>query len=649
MQLQLTDSISKLPFVGPTYEKKLKKLDISTVFDLLHHVPHRYIDFSKFTKIKDIKTNELVSVFAEITSIINQPTKSGKLMQLGTISDETGKINIIWFNQYYLTKTLFKGTKLVISGKASWFNRKLAFFTPQYEIILPAGRQGIKTIHTGKIVGVYPSTAGLSNKWLKARIKYAIDKVNIDEFINLKLIKKNNLLTFPEALYKIHFPESLGEAKMAHDRLALNEFYNLLIKAQARKREFQKVKSFTFKVDQNKIDKFIKSLPFTLTNSQQVVIKEIINDLKRDVPMNRLVQGDVGSGKTIVAAISGLISYLNGYQTIFLAPTQILANQHFNTIKQLFSNSVPEIRIELVTAETKKIKKSDIYVGTHALLNKVKLFEKVGLVVIDEQHKFGVNQIDFLDNQNPNRLVMTATPIPRTIAQTLFSDMDLSIINEIPKGRITIKTWLVPNEKRSGAYNWIREQISNTNCQVFIVCPLVEDSGSETLKDIKSVKSEYIKLKSIFKKFNLGLLHGKMKDKDKHKALIDFKGGKTDILVTTPVVEVGIDIPNATIMMIEGADRFGLAALHQLRGRVGRGDKQSYCLLFTDNTSEKATDRLSALTKTHSGFELAELDFKLRGAGDILGTKQSGFGNLKIADWSDTKLIKLASQFVSNL
>lgn len=643
--MELSDSVSVLPFVGPSFEKKLKKLDILTISDLLHHIPHRYIDFSKFTKVKDIKVGELVSVFGEITSIVNQPTKSGKLMQIGTLDDSENKINIIWFNQYYLTKTLFPGTKLIISGKASWFNRKLAFFSPQYEKILPAGKQGIKTIHTGKIVGVYPATAGLSTKWLKARIKYALDRVNFPEFLS----NKKNMFSFEEAIRKVHFPASLEEAKIARDRLAFNEFYNLLLKARERKRRLQKKKSISLIVDKKLVDRFILSLPFKLTKSQEKVINEILTDLEKDVSMNRLLQGDVGSGKTVVAAVASFISFLNGYQTVLLAPTQILANQHFNTVKQLFNKSVNQIRIELITSATKKIKESDVYIGTHALINKTHLFNKVGLFIIDEQHKFGVKQIDFLKKDNPNRLTMTATPIPRTIAQTLFSDMDLSILDEIPGNRPKIKTWLVPNEKRAKAYDWISAQITSHQSQVFVICPLVEESESETLKDIKSVKKEFENLSSIFNKFKLGLLYGKMKEKEKNGVLTKFKNKEIDILVSTPVVEVGIDVPNATIMVIEGADRFGLASLHQLRGRVGRGDKESYCLLFTRNESEKVNERLTALTKTLSGFELAEIDFKLRGAGEVLGTKQSGFGNLKIATWSDTKIIKLASEIVNNI
>lgn len=625
--MNLTDSISTLPFVGPTYEKKLEKLGILTISDLLHHIPHRYLDFSKITKIRDLKIGEVVTTIGTITSIRNQATKAGRLMQIGQIADVTGKVSVAWFSQPFLTRMLFPGTKIAVSGELSWFNKQPAFFSPQYEKI----EEDHDTVHTGKIVGVYPATAGLSSKWIKARIKYVLDKIVIENKLD------------SEALKKIHFPEKMEDTIIARERLAYNEFVDLLTKAKERKKKLIKKKGIALNFDDLEINKFIKNIGFELTKAQQKVTSEILIDLSKKTPMNRLLQGDVGSGKTIVAAIAAYSAHLAGYQTVFLAPTQILAQQHYKTITQLFINTV--IQVELVTGTTKAIKKADIYVGTHALLNKT--FEKVGLLIIDEQHKFGVKQINFLQKVNPHVLTMTATPIPRTIAQTLFSDMDLSIIDELPKNRQKIKTWLVPNEKRDGAYEWIKKQIADNGSQAFIICPLVEESESETLRDVKSVKKEFDNLRIKLSGFKLGLLHGKLKEKEKNEVLNSFKDGELDILVSTPVVEVGIDIPNATIMLIEASDRFGLAQLHQLRGRVGRGTKESYCLLFTDNDSDKATNRLTAMTRIESGFELAELDLKLRGAGDVLGTKQSGFGNLKIADWSDTKLIKLASEAVS--
>lgn len=637
--MELSDSISTLPFVGPNYEKKLERLNINTIFDLLHHVPHRYLDFSKVTKISDIKIGETVTVIGQITSIRNQTTKSGRLMQIGQIDDESGKITIAWFSQPFLTRMLYPNLKIAVSGETSWFAGKPCFFSPQYEKI----DEDHETVHTGKIVGIYPATAGITSKWIKARINYAISRVEIKEFLK----DKKSLIDFKKAIHDIHFPNTLEDAEKAKERLAFNEFYNLLIKAKERKKKLIKKQGVSLEFSDLLIKKFINSFPFKLTESQNKVTKEILTDLRKGSPMNRLLQGDVGSGKTIVATISIYATHLSGYKTVFLAPTQILAQQHFEAINNTLTKIDKTIKTQLITSGLKKNDDVHVYIGTHAILNQ--MFEKVGLLIVDEQHKFGVKQINFLQKLNPHLLTMTATPIPRTIAQTLFSDMDLSVIDELPKNRQKIKTWLVPNSKRLNAYEWCKQQIVNNKSQMFVICPLVEESESETLKDVKTVKKEFENLKSIFKDQRLGLLYGKMKDNDKNKLLSEFSKGNIDILVSTPVVEVGIDIPNATIMIIEAADRFGLAALHQLRGRVGRGHKESYCLLFTENESDKTSKRLTALTETTSGFELAELDLKLRGAGEILGTKQSGFGNLKIADWSQTKLIKLASEVVNNV
>lgn len=638
--MNLNDSVSILPFVGSSYENKLSKLGITTINDLLHHIPHRYLDFSKVTKIKDIKVDETITVIGNITSIKNQSTKSGKLMQIGQIEDETGKIYLIWFNQYFLTKMLYPGVSLAISGKVSWFNKHLAFFSPQFEKINIDG----ETVHTGKIVGVYPETAGVSSKWLKARINNAIKKTEIEDFLDKKTLQEYDLLNFSDAIYKIHFPENFKDIEKAKDRLSLNEFIQIINESKKRKEKLKKRKAVQLKYDEGKVKDFIKGLPFKLTKAQDKVLDETIQDLGKNTPMNRLLQGDVGSGKTIIAVISSFISFLNGYQSVILAPTQILANQHYQSFKRIFETH--KIRISLVTASSVKSDegRSDIIIGTHSLLNQQ--FDNVGLVVIDEQHKFGVNQINFLQKKNPHTLTMTATPIPRTIAKTLYSDMDVSIIDELPKNRQKITTWLVPNEKRDNAYKWIKEQIEKDKIQVYVICPLVEESESETLKSVKSVKKEYELLKSIFKKQTVGLLHGKMKETEKNEVLNQFKNKKIDILLSTPVVEVGIDIPNATIIVVETADRFGLAGLHQLRGRVGRGEKKSYCLLFTENDSEKALKRLNAMTEISSGFKLAELDLELRGAGEVLGIKQHGIGELKIANWSQTKLIETAKGII---
>ena len=364
--------------------------------------------------------------------------------------------------------------------------------------------------------------------------------------------------------------------------------------------------------------------------------------------MNRLLEGDVGSGKTVVAAVASFAVFLNGFQTIIMAPTQILASQHYETFKKLLTSF--GVRISLITSDIKKsdLGRNDVFIGTHSLIHNKVSFDKVGLVVIDEQHRFGVEQRKHLVKKSgtPHTLTMTATPIPRTVALTSYGDLDLSVLTEMPKGRLKVTTWFVPETKRKGAYEWIKSRIKDHKSQVFIVCPLIEDSEFETMADVKSVTTEFEKLKKIFGGLKLGLLHGRLKPNEKAQILKDFRSGKTDILVTTPVVEVGLDIPNATIMVIEAAERFGLAQLHQLRGRVGRSEKKSYCLLFSNI---KYSKRLRAMEKMHSGFELAELDLKIRGPGEIFGTAQSGFPELKVASWSNYPLIKKAKDIASDI
>jgi ATP-dependent DNA helicase RecG len=363
--------------------------------------------------------------------------------------------------------------------------------------------------------------------------------------------------------------------------------------------------------------------------------------------MNRLLEGDVGSGKTVVAATASFISFLNGFQTVFMAPTQILAKQHFNTLKSVLDPY--KVRVSLVTSAgiEADLGKTDVYIGTHALLHDKASFDDAALVVIDEQHRFGVKQRAIIaekssNNKIPHVLTMTATPIPRTVALTIYNDLDLSTLDELPKGRQPITTKVVPPQKRKKAYEWINEKIKDDDVQAFVICPLIEESEKESMVQVKAATAEYERLKKAVPERKIDILHGRMKGKDKEKIIDRFKKGKTELLVSTPVVEVGIDVPNATIMVIEGAERFGLAQLHQLRGRVGRGKKKSYCFLFAEKASEKVVKRLSYLQKTKSGFELAELDLKLRGPGEVFGTRQHGFSELKIANWQDISLIKKA-------
>lgn len=596
----------------------------------------------------------------QITQIKNIYTRTGKVLQQASMSDGTDTIELAWFNQPYLVKSLPPGTLVSISGKVSIFAKKRSLVSPQYEKLEAGNWKTEHTIHTGRLVPVYPETAGLSSKWLRAKIAKILPEAiaQVQEYLPETIRRKNGLPEIKEALAQIHFPESNEKAEIARKRFAFDEFFKLQLIALTRKKAWKETKkAFPLNTQPDKVRKFIRSLPFTLTEGQKQAVQDILSDLTKPQSMNRLLEGDVGSGKTVVASLAAYVAWLNGRQTLFMAPTQILAIQHFNTLKNILEPH--GVSIELITAG-KKLKlnssnsKTGVIVGTHALLHKTDFFENVAFVVIDEQHRFGVAQRAFLAQERagcvPHVLTMTATPIPRTVALTFYGDLDLSVIRELPHGRLKVKTWVVPPQKRQGAYTWIRQRVKDTDEQAFIICPLIDTSEVETLKNVKAANAEFERLASnIFPDLRIGLLHGRMKTKEKDEVMAKFKAGKLDILVSTPVVEVGIDVPKATIILIEAAERFGLAQLHQLRGRVGRGEKQSYCLLFPEILSPKVISRLKALERGISGGELAELDLKLRGPGEIYGTTQTGFPELKVGSYSDTALIKAAREAASEV
>lgn len=643
--MDLSSKVGELSFVGPIYQRRLEKLEIYSLEDLLNHVPRRYLDFSLTSNVASTFPGEILTIKGEIVSIKNQYARSGRKIQIATIADSTGEILAVWFNQPFLVRVLYPGVKVALAGEVSWFGRKKAFLSPEYERL----DEGKKGIHTGRIIPVYPETGGVSSKWLRGRVKEAFIKAEgeIKEFLPQTELTKLNLIDITSAYNSIHFPTSISETEKGRKRLAFNELLFLQLASSYKKSQWKKNKaSYKLGVDKKEVQKFLDLLPFELTSSQKKSVEEILADLKKEYPMNRLLEGDVGSGKTVVATIAAFVSFLNGYQSVFMAPTQILAQQHFNTLNNLLQPF--KVRISLITSDAreKDLGRCDIFIGTHALIHQKVDFDKVALVVIDEQHRFGVEQREHLVKKSKNRkvsphvLTMTATPIPRTVALTFYGELDLSTLNELPKGRTKVTTWIVPPQKREKAYAWMGEKIKKEKIQVFIVCPLIEESQIETMEEVKAVKKEYEKLKKVFKNLKVGLLHGRQSAKEKNKVLALFRKGEIDILVSTPVVEVGIDVPNASIMVVEGAERFGLAQLHQLRGRVGRGNMKSYCLLFTESKSQKVLTRITALTKSMSGFELAELDLKLRGPGEIFGTRQHGFPELKIASWGDIDLIK---------
>jgi ATP-dependent DNA helicase RecG len=667
----LNTSVSSLPSTSSITIRKLKSLDINTYFDLLNYFPSRHEDYSLITKINNIQEGETITIQGKIVEAKNRYTRSRITIQKLLISDNTGSIEVSWFNQPYLIRVMKIGEIISISGLVKRFGTKLVIEPKEYEI-------GNKRIHTGRIVPIYPEKKGLSTKTIREKIHAILVltsevRTRVAETLPKEIIEFNSMIGRESSYEQIHFPDNFESAYKARERLAFDELFLIQLSSYLVKQEWKKVKvGNKFIIDKAKsqsLKNFADKLPFTLTNDQNKVIKEIISDLKKVTPMNRFLQGDVGSGKTVVAAIACYLSFLNGYQSIIMAPTEILAQQHYQSINKLFENSkigkIPKISLitgsqyKVSSIEYKKesnkilntkyfIQNTDIIIGTHALLNKKLKFNKVGIVVIDEQHRFGVNQRAILKEKtlNSHLLTMTATPIPRTVALTLYGELDLSYIEEMPKGRKTIKTFFVPKEKRTNGYRWMKSQILDHKSQIFIVCPLIEESESETLKSVKAVKIEFESLKKIFSGFKLGLLHGKLKSTEKNKIMEDFKNKKTNILVSTSLVEVGIDIPDATIMVIEGAERFGLAQLHQLRGRVGRSDKQSYCFLYTENETDKTKRRLDFFCKNYLGIKLAEFDLKNRGAGNIFGTEQHGFVNLKIASLTDFELINTTKKAV---
>lgn len=650
------DPVTIIPLIGEKFSKLLKNLDIKIVGDLLRHYPNRYADFSTRSTVDQLQAGETVTISGTISSFAFRPTrKRGFTIQEAVIADSTGTIKLLWFNQPYIRTILTKGTTISVAGVVESENGKLLFKNPEYEILKAF-------IHTGRIVPIYPETKGISSKWLRSKLalltgildwyQHRYDIVStITEWIPDFVLKEEKLISVREAFQQVHFPSSFQKLEEARKRLGFDELLTQHLLGQYRKLQWkQSGNAKPIHWDEAEIQTFIQKLPYQLTDDQQRALSEILSDLSKTTPMNRLLQGDVGSGKTVMAAIASFSVIQAGYQVALMVPTQVLADQHAETLTALLKPF--GIKIALLTGAVKGIRgkgqgareiNPDLIIGTHALIHKraTQLIDKdrLALVIIDEQHRFGVQQrAKFVESgKSLHVLSMTATPIPRTIALTLYGNLDVSSIQTMPQGRIPVKTWVVSESKREAAYQWIREQLTKDH-QAFVVCPLIEGSFVESLQDVKAVVKEFDSLKRVFSNLRLALLHGKIPAPDKYSILSQMKEGKLDVLVTTPVVEVGVDIPNATLMIIEGADRFGLAQLHQLRGRVGRRAEQSYCLLFP--TSPKASRRLKVLETVYNGLELSELDLKQRGPGEIYSTEQHGWPHFKIADITNVSKVQ---------
>lgn len=679
--MNLDTPLRQISGIGYVQGVRLANLNLITVNDLINHFPFRYDDFSETVNIAEAELNQKVTLKGEIWSIKNVYTRTRKIITQAIFNDGTNSINLTWFNQPYLAKSIKVGDKIQISGKLTKYNSKLSIVAPVWERMSSLDASLVeskKSLHTGGLVPIYPETEGLTSRWLRTKISQILPKVSLFIEDPLPETIKDNMLNLKEAYSKIHFPENYDDVQKASERLSFDEIFWIQLKTLMVKSLWKNKESVdAFKIKDEDLNSFMKTLPFELTDAQNKVLQDILEDLKKGKPMNRLVQGEVGSGKTVVAAIAAYAAHLNNFKTLYMAPTEILAFQHASTFKKLLEpqgleiglytgskkftkahpshpnpllkgegnesltnlEKVPSPSRERVRVRGTVLNIPHIIIGTHALLSEKLLTEDVGLVIIDEQQRFGVEQRSVLRNKAkiPHFLTMTATPIPRTVALTLYGDLDLSVIDELPKGRIPIKTHVVPSKKRPDAYKFIEEHIKAGE-QAYIITPLIEIS--ETMATVKAAKDEFESLQKTFPKLKLGLLHGRLKPKEKDQVLNDFKDKKLDILVSTSVVEVGVDVPNATIMVIEGAERFGLAQLHQLRGRVGRGAKQSYCFLFSTNEDSATVSRLKNLEKISDGLKLSEIDLKIRGSGEIFGKRQSGRFDLKIASFSDLELIE---------
>ncbi len=645
-----------------------------TYADLLNHIPFRYEDYSRIVPIGQVFTDtQALSALSldagtSIESDTDQLISRGKITIIGTVqrfdsirtrrgvtmqkvqmADETGSVDVIWFNQPYLRTLMKSGTKLAIGGSLKSFQGKLTFQPEEYEDITLRETP----LHAGRILPVYQQTRGLSSKTIREKVWYILATYRqlLESPLPADIEKTYKLLDIFTAYQEAHFPENHDLLMQARHRLAFDELFTAQLSSHLIKTEW-KAQSGAPIIDTatsfDVLDDFIAHLPFQLTQAQIRTYQEILADMNSDHPMNRLLQGDVGSGKTIVAVLATIATHLNGYTSLVMAPTEILAQQHFASFTRL-CDLIPaqhRPRCLLLTGSSKPAKEdlaqANIIIGTHALLSQSFASHTIGCVIVDEQHKFGVVQRAKLKEKgiHPHLLSMTATPIPRTVTLTLYGELDVSRLDEVPQGRKEIKTYLVPPAKRSDSYEWIRSEISDKQAQVFVVCPLIDESEAESMSAVKAVNVEYEAIIKLFPQARVGLLHGRLKKNEKDTLLQAFASHELDILVATPVVEVGIDIPDATIILIETAERFGLAQLHQLRGRVGRSDKQSHCLLFTEQTYPATLDRLRMFCQTHDGFKLAEYDLHSRGAGTLYGTSQHGAHELQIASLTDTKLLE---------
>ena len=671
--------VDRLRGVDTKLTARLKRLDVETIRDLLYLFPRRHEDYSTAVKISELSPGEECTVVATVWEAreVSKGPRGGRRDTEAVLSDETGNLNVIWFGQRYLARSLKPGSQIAISGKASVFQGQLVFENPEHEMLDTTGLG----VHTGRLVPIYPLTEGLTRRNMRRLTWQAVQNWvgGLEDALPDDILARTKLMPLLDAVYQAHYPKEMETWERARRRLAFDELFTLQLAVLARRRmQHDNINGIEIIAPANVIDGFYQTLPFPLTKAQRRCIQEIEADFRAGTPpMSRLLQGEVGSGKTVVALSALLSVAAAGYQGAMMVPTEVLAEQHFQSIGNLLSGLARPVQephllsvyldhmdrpvsIGLLTGSSRApVKREltkmaadgtlDILVGTQALIQEGISLPRLALAVADEQHRFGVIQRSALQERgqdNPHTLIMSATPIPRTLSLTLFGDLDISTIDEMPAGRQEVATRRLEPEQRDTAYGFIRRQVEEGR-QAFVVCPLVDES--ETIES-KAATEEYQRLsQDIFPDLSLGLLHGRMPGKEKDKVMRQFRDGELDILVSTPVVEVGIDVANATVMMIDGADRFGLAQLHQFRGRVGRGEHKSYCILMSDTVSETAKERLSALARIQDGFKLAEVDLELRGPGDFFGTRQSGLPSLKMAHLTDLELLEMARNEATKL
>ena len=646
MYTKLEDLPSK--YITAKQVVNLKSLGIDTIYDLIYYFPRAYDNRSNVKNIGDLTFNEYVVVKASVMSVLNMPNRSGKKIVKAMITDGTGIMEVLWFGMPYISKSLKVGEEYIFIGQTKKSNL-FQFINPEYKLYKGQEKETAK-----EILPIYSSNKSITQNTLRKIIKKFLENFlkYFEENIPNDLVKGyKEVFERTQAIKYIHFPESVQAIEAANLRFATEEL--LILELGILKNRFiidsLNTKKYEIEGKKEKVKKFLELLPFELTRAQKKVIKEIYDEISDGKIVNRLVQGDVGSGKTAVATVMLIYMAENGYQGALMAPTEILANQHYLGMKERLEKI--GLRVGLLTSSVKGKKKTeileaiangdiDIVIGTHSLIEDNVVFKKLGLIVIDEQHRFGVNQRNKLREKGflGNLLVMTATPIPRSLALSIYGDLDLSIIDELPPGRTPIKTkWIANDKDLSIMYDFIYKKVNSGN-QAYFVAPLIETSDKMALKSVDKVSEE---IERRFSDKKIGIIHGKMKAKEKDEVMLKFKNKEYDILIATTVIEVGIDVPASTIMTIYNAERFGLSALHQLRGRVGRGSKQSYCFLISESTTENSKQRLSIMEKTEDGFIIAEEDLKLRNSGEIFGLRQSGFSDLKFIDIIyDSKTIK---------